>query len=90
MIALVVGIVVVSILDDHGTTVTGLADTLVEIMDDGKFRFTNGWKKENNEVKIRIKPTRYIILLEKVGLLCIIGVPSLQGLLITRIVPEAL
>ena len=44
MMALVVGIVVVSILDDHGTTVTGLADTLVEIMDDGKFRFTNGWK----------------------------------------------
>ena len=87
--ALVVGIVVVSILDDHGTTVTGLADTLVEIMDDGKFRFTNGWKKENNEAKIRIKPTR-LILLNKVGLLCIIGVPSLQGLLITRIVPEAL
>ena len=56
MMALVVGIVVVSILDDHGTTVTGLADTLVEIMDDGKFRFTNGWKI-NSAVKSKLGKT---------------------------------
>ena len=53
MMALVVGIVVVSILDDHGTTVTGLADILLEIMDDGKFRFTNGWKT-NSAVKSKL------------------------------------
>ena len=56
MMALVVGIVVVSILDDHGTTVTGLADALVEIMDDGKFRFTNGWKT-NIAVKSKLGKT---------------------------------
>jgi hypothetical protein len=43
MIALVVGIVVVRILDDTGTTVTGLANTLDEITDDGKFRLIKGF-----------------------------------------------
>ena len=86
MMALVVGIVVVSILDDHGTTVTGLADTLVEIMDDGKFRFTNGWKinsavksKLGKSVAHKVNILCFVSYISRIWCACIIGYLHYRG-----------